>query len=108
MDIDKEILEAAKGSNVEQSYVDFDEHGEPVLKVIQDVEPYAAQEWQRKKHGNDGWSEQRLMKRVGGIPGIFAMLPKYSGVLSDDKLEFEKAAKRFFRDHPEFMESKNV
>ena len=51
---------------------------------------------------DNGFTEQRSMRKVGSIPSIFLMQPKYKDILSDDKKAFKKAVKRFFTDHPEF------
>ena len=51
---------------------------------------------------DNGFTDQRSMRKVGSIPSVFLMQPKYKDILSDDPKAFKKAVKRFFTDHPEF------
>ena len=42
------------------------------------------------------------MRKVGSIPSVFLMEPKYKDIIDGDQKSMQKAVKRFFSDHPEF------
>jgi len=60
-----------------------------------------------RQYGDNGFSDERTMRKIGSIPSIFAMQPKYRDLIDGDQKAFKKAARRFFDDHPEFRVSSN-
>jgi len=80
------------------------ERGKIITQHIQDTDPVAKQCKENRLENWNGWSDGRTLKKVGGIPSIFLQDYKYKDIMSDDKPAFKKAVKRFFTDHPEFLE----
>jgi hypothetical protein len=76
--------------------------GQFQIQHIQDVDVTAEQCKLDRKDNESGFSHNRTMRKVGSIPLVFAMQPKYKDLLDGDQKAMAKASKRFFEDHPEF------
>jgi len=69
---------------------------------IQDTDPVGEETKDVRTYSDNGFSDKRLMRKVGSIPSVFLMEPKYKDIVDGDQKSMRKAVKRFFSDHPEF------
>lgn len=76
--------------------------GKFIIQHIQDVDVTAEECKQDRQNNENGWSVGRTMRKIGSIPLVFAMQPKYKDLLDGDQKAMHKASIKFFRDHPEF------
>ena len=72
------------------------------IKHIQDTDPVGQETKGFRTYGDNGFSDERTMRKVGSIPSVFLMEPKYKDIIDGDQKSMQKAVKRFFSDHPEF------
>jgi len=72
------------------------------IQHIQNTDITAEQCKLDRDDNENGWSAGRTMRKVGSIPLVFAMQPKYKDLLDGDQNAMGKASKLFFEDHPEF------
>ena len=77
-------------------------HGKFQIQHIQDTDATAEQCKLDRQDNDNGFSHQRTMRKIGSIPLVFAMQPKYKDLLDGDQQAMHKASIRFFQDHPEF------
>ena len=73
------------------------------MQHVQDVSSVAKSFHAERKDNNNGFTLERSMRKVGSIPLIYAMQPKYKDLIDGDQAAMAKASEVFFRDHPEFM-----
>jgi len=73
-----------------------------VIDHVQDVTDVGEQVKDERRYSDNGFTDQRMMRKVGSIPSIFLNNPKYKDIVDGDQHAFAKASRRFFEDHPEF------
>ena len=78
-------------------------NGEFKIQHVQDTNITAEQCKLDRQDNENGWSHGRTMRKLGSIPLVYAMQPKYKDLLDGDQQAMHKASIRFFKDHPEFM-----
>ena len=72
------------------------------IQHIQNTDLTAEQCKLARLDNENGWSGNRTMRKVGSIPLVYAMQPKYKDLIDGDQRAMHKASIRFFEDHPEF------
>ena len=72
------------------------------IQHIQDTDPVGREAKDVRTYSDNGFSDKRLMRKVGSIPSVFLMQEKYKDIVDGDQKSMQKAVKRFFSDHPEF------
>ena len=55
----------------------------------------------------NGWSNGKTMRKLGTIPSVFLSDERFKDLNSDDQKVFDKAARKFFREYPEFRTCNN-
>ena len=72
------------------------------IQHIQKLDDVGKQVKDERTYSDNGFTDQRTMRKLGSIPSIFLQKPEYKDVLDGDQQAMTKAARRFFEDHPEF------
>ena len=75
------------------------------IQHIQKLDDVGKQVKDERTYGDNGFTDERTMRKLGSIPSIFLQKPEYKDVLDGDQQAMAKAARRFFEDHPEFRTS---
>ena len=52
---------------------------------IQDTDPVGQEAKGFRSYGDNGFSDKRLMRKLGSIPSIFLMEPKYKDIVDGDQ-----------------------
>jgi|TARA_B110000438_G_scaffold303377_1_gene364578 hypothetical protein len=72
------------------------------IQHIQKLDDVGEQVKDERTYGDNGFTDQRTMRKLGSIPSIFLHKPEYKDIIDGDQKAMSKAARRFFEDHPEF------
>ena len=72
------------------------------INHIQKLDDVGNEVKEHRKYSDNGFSDQRTMRKLGSIPSIFLQRPEYKDIMDGDQKSMAKAARRFFEDHPEF------
>ena len=72
------------------------------IQHIQRLDDVGEQVKNERTYGNNGFTDQHTMRKLGSIPSIFLHKPEYKDIIDGDQKAMSKAARRFFEDHPEF------
>jgi len=72
------------------------------IQHIQKLDDVGEQTKDERTYGDNGFTDQRTLRKLGSIPSIFLHKPEYKDVLDGDQQSMAKAARRFFEDHPEY------
>ena len=77
------------------------------VQQTQDIDPVRKASRDDRTDNWNGFSHDRLMRKLGRIPSVFLYDPNWQDLNSNDRKTFEKAARRFFAEHPEFRTCNN-
>lgn len=72
------------------------------IQHVQKLDDVGEEVKDQRTYGDNGFTDERTMRKLGSIPSIFLQKPEYKDVLVGDQQSMAKAARRFFEDHPEF------
>ena len=69
---------------------------------IQDTDQVGQEAKDVRTYSDNGFSDERSLRKIGSIPSVFLMQEKYKDIADGDQKSMKKAVKRFFSDHTEF------
>ena len=103
MNIDKKIADVVSDIEIENT-----PHNRRIkIYQTQNIDHVAESAKADKMDNWNGWSHDRTMRKLGTIPAVFLNDERFKDLNSNDRKAFDKAARKFFTEYPEFRTCNN-